>query len=223
MTLADWRRYFAEFMERFRDAFPEHEIAHNVHWWTDRSDPTVVRQIDAADWITLERGITDSGIRGGSGKYGFETFVDLVDWLHARGKHVVMEDDDDSGIRERDYELAFYLLINDGAGDMLSSDGDKSRVIPDSFWSGYLINLGYAEGTHYRWNDLFRRDFECGIVLVNQPDMPSISVSLPGTYTDLAGASIESATLVAASGQVLFDESCVITTTPMPPADLKAN
>jgi hypothetical protein len=210
-------------MERFRDAFPEHEIAHNVHWWTDRSDPTVVRQIDAADWITLERGITDSGIRGGSGKYGFETFVDLVDWLHARGKHVVMEDDDDSGIRERDYELAFYLLINDGAGDMLSSDGDKSRVIPDSFWSGYLINLGYAEGTHYRWNDLFRRDFECGIVLVNQPDMPSISVSLPGTYTDLAGASIESATLVAASGQVLFDESCVITTTPMPPADLKAN
>lgn len=223
MTLADWRRYFAEFMERFRDAFPEHEIAHNVHWWTDRSDPTVVRQIDAADWITLERGITDSGIRGGSGKYGFETFVDLVDWLHARGKHVVMEDDDDSGIRERDYELAFYLLINDGAGDMLSSDGDKSRVIPDSFWSGYLINLGYAEGTHYRWNDLFRRDFECGIVLVNQPDMPSISVSLPGTYTDLAGASIESATLVAASGQVLFDESCVLTTTPMPPEDLKAN
>ena len=134
-----------------------------------------------------------------------------------------MEDDDDSGLRERDYELAFYLMINDGAGDMLSSDGDKSRVIPDSFWPGYLINLGYAESTHYRWNDLFRRDFECGIVLVNQPDMPSITVSLPGAYTDLAGTKVESVSLPAASGQVLMDESCVITATPKPPADLKAN
>ena len=223
MTIADWRRYFAEFMERVRDAFPDHEIVHNVHWWADRSDPSVVRQLDAADWINFERGITDSGIRGGAGKYGFETFLDLVDWLHARGKHVVMEDEDDDGLRERDYELAFYLLINDGAGDMLCSDGDRSRITPDSFWSGYSTNLGFAKGSHYRWNDLFRRDFDCGIVLVNQPDMSSISVLLPGTYTDLAGARVESVTLTASSGQVLIDEGCTISAAPMPPAGLTAN
>lgn len=223
MTLADWRRYFAEFMERIRDAFPEVEIAHNVHWSADLSDSSVVRQLQAADWIGFERGITDSGIRGGSGKYGFETFLGLIDWLHARGKHVVMEDDDDSGLQERDYELAFYLLINDGAGDMLSSDGDQSRITPNSFWAGYLTNLGHAKSTHYRWNELFRRDFECGIVLVNQPDMPNISVSLPATYLDLAGARVESATLPASSGQVLVDDTCELSHKPLPPSEVKVD
>jgi hypothetical protein len=221
MTLADWRRYFAEFMERVRNAFPDSEIAHNVHWWTNRSDPSVTRQLDAANWINFERGISDSGIRGGTGNYGFETLLGLIDWLHDRGKHVVMEDDDDSGIQERDYELAFYLLINDGKGDMLASDGDPNRITPDSFWSGYLTNLGYANGSHYRWNDLFRRDFECGIVLVNQPDMPAISVALPATFTDLEGQRVDSATLLSSSGQVLVSEACDDIQRPLPPADLQ--
>ena len=221
MTLVDWRQYFAEFMERVRDAFPDSEIAHNVHWWTNRSDPFVARQLDAANWINFERGISDSGIRGGTGKYGFETLLGLIDWLHDRDKHIVMEDDDDNGIQERDYELAFYLLINDGKGDMLASDGDPTRIIPSSFWSGYLTNLGYANGSHYRWNDLFRRDFECGIVLVNQPDMPSISVALPATFTDLEGQRVDSTTLVSSSGQVLVNEACDDIPRPLPPADLQ--
>lgn len=223
MTVADWRRYFAEFMERVRNAFPDVEIAHNVHWWADRSDPSVVRQLDAADWINFERGITDSGIRGGSGKYGFESFLELIDWLHARGKHVVMEDEEDDGLRERDYELAFYLLINDGSGDMVASGGDISRIVPGSLWPGYEIDLGPANGNHYLWNDLFRRDFECGIVLVNQPDMPTLTVPLPGTYTDLAGASVESVTLSASSGQVLYDESCKPGGVPKPPENLASD
>lgn len=221
MTLADWRQYFAEFMERVRDAFPDSEIAHNVHWWTNRSDPSVMRQLDAADWINFERGISESGIRGGTGNYGFETLLGLIDWLHDRGKHVVMEDDDDSGIQERDYELAFYLLINDGKGDMLASDGDPTRITPGSFWSGYLTNLGFANGSHYRWNDLFRRDFECGIVLVNQPDMRSISVALPATFIDLEGQRVDSATLLSSSGQVLVSEACDDIQRPLPPADLQ--
>jgi len=221
MTVADWRRYFAEFMERVRDAFPSSEIAHNVHWWTDRSDPSVLRQLDAADWINFERGISDPGITGGSGKYGFETLLGLIDWLHGRGKHVVMEDDDDTGLQERDYELAFYLMINDGKGDMLASDGDTTRITPNSFWSGYLTKLGYALGTHYRWNDLFRRDFECGIVLVNQPDMPTISVALPATYTDLEGRHLDSVTLPSSGGQVLVGNACGDIQRPLPPADLQ--
>jgi hypothetical protein len=220
MTLADWRRYFAEFMEKVRDAFPEHEIAHNVHWWTDRSDPFVIRQLDAADWINFERGITDSGIRGGAGRYGFESMLALIDWLHARGKHVVMADDDDSGAQERDYELAFYLLINDGAGDMISSDGDRSRITPGSLWAGYLTDLGYATSGHYRWNELFRRDFECGVVLVNQPD---ISVSLAQSYVDLSGRGVDAVTLAASSGQVLVSDECERSVAPAPPTNLRAD
>jgi len=223
MTLADWRRYFAEFMEQVSDAFPEHEIAHNVHWWADRSDPSVIRELDAADWINFERGVTDSGIRGGSGKYGFETFLGFIDWLHARGKHVLMEDDDDSGLQERDYELAFYLLINDGTGDMISADGDRNRMNPDQFWSGYLTDLGRAASGHYRWNDLFRRDFECGLVLVNQPDMQTISVSLAAAYTDLEGRSVDSVSLAPSSGTVLVSSSCELRKAPQPPTNLQTD
>jgi hypothetical protein len=144
----------------------------------------------------------------------------LIDWLHERGIHVIMEDDDDDGVQERDYELAFHLLINDGSGDMIASDGDRSRMNPDSYWSGYLTDLGYATGARYRWNDLFRRDFECGIVLVNQPDMPTISVSLDDTYIDLEGRSVNSETLASSSGSVLVSNDCERASVPNAPADL---
>lgn len=223
MTLQGWRRYFADFVEKVRAAFPAHEISHNVHWWADRGDPSVVRALDAADWINLERGVTDSGIRGGTGTYGFETFLGFIDWLHARGKHVIMEDDDDTGLQERDYELAFYLLINDGKGDMVAADGDHSRMNPDQFWSGYLTNLGYATNTHYRWNDLFRRDFECGLVLVNQPDMRGISVSLDGDFINLDGGTVSSVAIPSSGGVVLKRVSCEpsMGLAPRPPTNLR--
>jgi hypothetical protein len=223
MTLTAWTSYFADFMEKLSNAFPNHEIAHNVHWWSDRNDPSVVRQLDAAGWINFERGITDSGIRGGTGKYGFETLIALIDWLHERGKNVIMEDDDDDGLQERDYELAFFLLINNGEGDMVSSDGDRSRMNPDQFWSGYRTNLGNETTARHRWNDLFRREFECGIVLVNQPDMPTITVTLPGTFIDLEGRSVNEVTLVSSSGAVLRNSPCSAVVAPMPPDDLRVN
>jgi hypothetical protein len=202
MTLADWRRYFADFMEDVRAAFPAAEIAHNVHWWAETSDVSVTRQLLAADYINLERGITDNGIRKGTGKYGFETFIAFVDWLHSQGKQVILDDDDDSGDQERDYELAFYHLINNG-GDMLGADGDRGRMSPGNFWSGYTLNLGEPIDTYYRWNGLFRRDFSCGMVLVNQPEMTSISVDLPVPFTAIDGQLVTAVTLASSSGQIL--------------------
>jgi hypothetical protein len=202
MTLADWRRYFAEFVEEIRAALPDLEIVHNVHWWADTNDAFVARQLLAADYINMERGITDPGITKGTGTYGFETFIALVDWLHAQGKQVILDDDDDTGDQERDYELAFYHLINNG-GDMLGADGDRFRMTPGNFWSGYTTDLGAAAGEHYQWNELFRRDFECGMVLVNQPGMPSISVDLEQTFTTIAGQAVTAVTLPASSGSIL--------------------
>ncbi len=202
MTLADWRRYFAEFMEDIRAAFPAAELVHNVHWWADTGDAFVARQLLAADYINLERGITDGGITRGTGKFSFETFIALVDWLHVRGKQIILDDDDDSGDQERDYELAFYHLVNNG-GDLLGADGDRGRMTPGNFWSGYSLDLGTAAGGQYRWNELFRRDFACGMVLVNQPGMPSISVDLVEPFTTLEGQSVTAVTLPASSGQIL--------------------
>jgi len=203
MTLEVWRRYFVEFLEELRDALPDAEIAHNFVWFAEPPDDAyILRSIDAADYIALQRGITDRGIRGGSGRFGFETFLSLVDRVHAMGKHVIMKDDDDDSVADRDYELAFYFLINNG-GDLIAADGDRDRMNPNNFWSGYQIDLGAAMGERYRWRGLFRRDFECGLVLVNQPDREPVSVSLGETLIKLDGRSISAAVIGAGRGEVL--------------------
>ena len=222
MILADYRRYFAEFLEQFRAAVPDAEIAHNVIWYADSpydSDPSVLRQVDAADYLNFERGITDGGIRGGDGKYGFETFLAMIDRAHSRGTNIILDDDDDVSVQARDYELAVYFLINDG-GDLIGSGGDESRMTPDNFWSGYQTNMGFANGDRYRWSALFRRDFECGIVLVNQPERSSVTVDLPGTYTDLAGNAVSRVTMGASTGQVLSQEGCSSGPRPNSPSNL---
>jgi hypothetical protein len=221
MTLANWRRYFAEFLEQLRAAVPTAELAHNVIWAAQPvDDPYVLRAYDAANYINFERGITDAGIVAGTSKYGFETFLALVDRVHARGRNVIMDDDDDTSIIARDYELAFYFLINNG-GDLLGADGDRSRMNPTSFWAGYETDLGAALGARYKWNGLFRRDFECGMVLVNQPGQPLVTASLAGTFTNLAGLLVTQVALVASSGQVLKNATCTREPTPNPPTDLR--
>ena len=83
MTLEDWRRYFAEFMEEIRAAFPEAELGHNSIWYAgELENEFIQRQIAAADYFNFERGATDGGLRSGSGRFGFETFLRTVDFVH---------------------------------------------------------------------------------------------------------------------------------------------
>jgi len=167
MQLSDWRRYFAEFMEELRAALPNVEIAHNSIWYA-KHDEFVARQIKASDFINIERGASDPGITDGDGPFGFAAFVSFVDRVHAMGRSVIIDDDDDRGVQQRDYDLAFYLLTKSGR-DLLSADGDRARMNPDAFWPGYRLNLGKARGAYYRSGKSLRRDFECGHVVVNPP------------------------------------------------------
>ena len=89
MTLADWQRYVAEFTERIRDELPEAEITHNAIWFAERS-PAVRRQLEAADYVELERGFTDSGIAGSDGS-AYDSFLEYVDWVHGLGRPVLLE------------------------------------------------------------------------------------------------------------------------------------
>src|SRR4030095_9565635 len=91
MTEADWRRYMAEFLEQIRAAFPQKEIVHNAIWFSPRSDPYVQRQYLAADVIAPERGGNDSGIVKGTGTFGFETFLGLIDWLHQNNRAIWLD------------------------------------------------------------------------------------------------------------------------------------
>jgi hypothetical protein len=207
MTYANYQRYFAEFMEDVRNRFPDAEIAHNVIWAAkpaDGNDQYIRRQILAADYINLERGVTDN-LPGGDGTYGFETFLAYVDWVHSLGRNIILDDDDDDTIRERDLELAVYFLINNG-NDLIGADGDRERMNPDNFWPGYQTYLGRALGDRYMQGSLFRRDFECGVTVVNQPDEPTRTINFSEYMTDLEGNLVNSVTLGGGEGEVLVKD-----------------
>ena len=140
MTLGDWQRYFAEFVEAIRAAFPDAEIAHNAIWYTDDDfdNPYVLRQIDAADYFNLERGATDRGLKGGTGRYSFKTFLGFIDLVHSRDRQVIMMDYGKAET-DREFGLASWFLINNG-GDLMNSS-KLAWSAPDSFWRGYQLDL----------------------------------------------------------------------------------
>jgi len=201
MTLANWRRYLAEFMEEIRDALPTAELVHNIIWYAGPwDDPYIVRQIDAADYINLERGANDRGLIGGNGRFGVETFLGFLDFLHSRGKGIVLMDSGKT-TRQREYGLAAWYLISNGT-DLYNSN-QLGWTAPDRFWHGYKLNLGKALGSRFTWKGVLRRDFACGIVLFNQPDMPTRRLDLGGKLTTLTGASVATVTLGEMSAAIL--------------------
>jgi hypothetical protein len=204
MTITDWRRYMAEFMEQLRAAVPAAEIAHNAIWYAgSTSDPYVRRQVDAADYINLERGATDRGLVYGSGQWGFETFLAYVDFVHSRGRSVVMMDYGTT-TADREFGLAGMLLVNEGR-DLVSSN-QLAWTAPDRWWPGYDTDLGVSMGLRFQWQGLLRRDFQCGMVLANEPGATAKTVTLPGTFTTIEGARVSSVSLQARQAKVLKSE-----------------
>jgi len=197
MTVADWRRYMAEFTEAIRAAFPQAEIVHNVLWFLGTNDPSIQRELLSADFINIERGVNDAGIHGG-GTYGFETFLAYVDWLHARARYVLL-DASATTLAEREYGLAAYFLLRSGN----DGTGNKQGATPDNWWPAYQLSLGDALGDRYAWQGVLRRDFQQGFVLVNEPDASTVTLDLGNTYLDLSGQPRTSVTLGPAAGAVL--------------------
>jgi hypothetical protein len=217
MTDADWRRYVAEFTEEIRAAFPGAEIVHNTYWRshsTSKSDPYALRELAAADTIEVERGFNDSGIVGGTGPYGYETYLAHMDWLHSRGLSVHYEP---YGLdtASQEFEIASYYLVK----DLEDSITSHFRADPGNWSSAWDLNLGAPSGGRYTWNGLFRRDFANGSVLVNQPGTATRTVSLPSTsqWRDLSGAPLTSLTLGARRGKVLLNGSGGTPPPPPPP------
>jgi hypothetical protein len=194
----DWRRALADFVEQIRAELPATELVHNALWFAGHDDPDVVRQLESASIVNLERGVNDDGLRGGNGQYGFDAFLAHVDWLHARGKAVIF----DGGARsraQREYGLAAYFLVS-ADGDYLGNDRGGR---PDDWWPAYEVSLGAPLGPRHTWNGLLRRDFAAGMVLVNPPDAPRQSVDLAREWRDLEGRARARVTLEAADGIVL--------------------
>jgi hypothetical protein len=201
MTYAAWRAYMARFMEEIRGAFPHIEIAHNAIWFAApparAADRYVRREIEAADFIALERGINDSGLRGGRHATSVSAFLAYIDAVHFLHRGVSLEGDA-SDPSAAEYELAAYFLISEG-NDSVSIEG----MTPVHWWSGLDVDLGHAAGARYRWHGLLRRDFKGGMALVNEPEAPAQTVTLPRAMRGLDGKVVTTLTIPAASGVVL--------------------
>jgi hypothetical protein len=97
-----------------------------------------------------------------------------------------------------EYALGSYFLIARDK-DML---GDLATT-PDNWWPGYDVTLGAPKGERYDWQNLIRRDFTGGLVLVNEPGAPTRTVTLPGSYRTITNQIVSSVTLPAKTGKVL--------------------
>lgn len=172
MTLQAYRQNMVTLLEETRKRFPSAEIVHNVIWYAaPLHNPLLQRQILAADLVGLQRGVSDRGIAQRAGEHGFDRFLAFVDRVHGLDRGIIFDDDDrdNQSPQNRDYELAFYFLVNQGR-DLLGADGDRQRMNPVYFYEGYRVDMGTPEGGRFRTaSGLLRRNFKNGFVLVNPP------------------------------------------------------
>jgi hypothetical protein len=196
LTLSSWRRYMVEFLEDVRAAFPQLEIWHNSIWYADTpafDNGMVSRQIRAADVINLERGMNDRGLTDGTGRFGIRTFMRFIDRVHEQGANVALLDENATDTTGQWYNIAGGLLINDG-GDLVSTE-DWAMIEPTGLFVGYLTDLGAALGPRVFVDQTIQREFTGGLVIMNEPRQPAVTVQLDGSWLTPDGATVSQVTL----------------------------
>lgn len=199
MTYEAWKEDIATFCEEIRAAFPNTEILHNAIWYAGGpkrdSDPSVARELRAADYINLERGVSDRGLTGGEGEWSLDAFFRYIDRLHAQGKSIII---DNTG-SFTEYGLAAYFLISSG------NDGVGGHDITPDHWPALLnVDLGAPLGPRSRANGVFRREFERGVVVLNEPrSQPEIAPTCHDCV-GLEGQPTSSVRLMSSQGAILL-------------------
>ena len=205
MTEDTWRNNFATFLEGVRHDLPGVELVHNAVWYAGgrqrQSNAAIQRQIGAADWIEIEHGVNDSGLTGGTGPYALQTLFGYIDSVHKLGRSVIIGEAGGPSPTPAslEYALACYFLVGEGRDAL----GDGGNATPDSWWTGFEVQLGAPLGPRADWYGLMRRDFAGGMVVVNEPGNRRVSLMLPGTFTRLDSNSINRISLGAGEGVVL--------------------
>lgn len=202
MTDSAWKDYFASFMEALRAALPGIEIVHNSVWFAgggahDATNPSIVRQVRAADVVNIERGFNDGGLTGGTGPWSVYALMRYIDNVHSYGARVILQSYANN-VTAAEYNLAGYFLVNNGHDYVSTSFG----TLQGQWWSGYDTNLGEAKGARYLWNGVWRRDFSGGFVLLNEPGATTKTLNLGTSATTTSGTSVSSVTLGPAQGAV---------------------
>ncbi len=173
MTRLGYDRKWVEWLELIRAEWPDITIAHNSIWYiSNQRTEEIRRQHLAADLINIERGFVDYGVKEGGGRYGFDSLLAYIDWVHGLGVKVIYDTKGPGGtgsqITEQEflYAVATYWLARE-PGDLLGID-DPSKIAPDAWRPELDVDLGQPLGPRYG-SQPYRRDFECGSVTVWGP------------------------------------------------------
>lgn len=205
MTEEQWATYVVELVELIREEFPGLQIAHNVIWFADSpqfSSELQWREIGAADYLMIERSFTDPGLVGGTGEFGFTSFLTWLEMLHREGRGLIFLDQEATTPAQHEYNIAGYLLVNEGK-DVVGTES-LELLSPPELWEGYQLDLGAANGLYYIWQGLYRRDFERGVVLLNPPDAQKVSVELEKPYRTLQDETVSSVILDEVEATILL-------------------
>jgi len=199
MLYEDWKKYIAAFCEEIRAAFPNVEILHNSIWYAggpDRDlDPSVSRELQAADYINLERGVADRGLTGGEGEWSLDAFFRYADRRHAKGTGVIVDNTGSLG----EYGVAAYFLISSGKDGLGGHD-----VTPDRWLAALDVDLGAPLGPRSRVRGVFRREFERGVVVLNEPHAQAETVSTCSDCVGVDGRLAASVRLMGGQGAILL-------------------
>jgi hypothetical protein len=206
LTEARWARAVAAFAAQIRAAFPDTDIVHNSVWFAARTDTvpagadeSVRAQIQAADWVNLERGCSDPGLTGADGQWSLRALLAYVDRVHAEGTRIIWQPSATTN-RQRELNLACLLLARVGRDALDDQDARPSR-----WWAGFDADPGAPLGGRYDWEGLLRRDFARAVVLVNASGASARTVTLPGRFTRVDGRPVGgTVTVPGARGVVLI-------------------
>jgi hypothetical protein len=200
--------------------------------------PVYVPNLDGMNtyWSTLNYAALPAGFAEGFGDYGPTYLGGLPsDWVMAMNRALELTDqnkvfiiqsylqnDPNSslGQMQRGFDLGSYLL--------LKSDHTYINMVPPGpgagpgfYYPEYTINLGPALAppatnvSQYLWNNVYRRDFQNGIVLVN-PSATTYTITLPQTYALVnvhGGGALSSSSLDSAGNYIGGDLSTTPVTT----------
>ena len=198
MLYEDWKRYIAAFCAEIRAAFPNIEILHNSIWYAggpDRDlDPSVSKELQAADFINLERGVADRGLTAGAGVWSLDAFFRYVDRRHAQGTGVIVDNTGSLG----EYGVAAYFLISSGRDGLGGHD-----VTPDHWLAALDLDLGAPLGPRSKAGGVYRREFERGVVVLNEPKAPAATVSTCSDCAGMDGGLVSSVKLMGGQGAIL--------------------
>ena len=127
---AVWRRTVARFTRQIRRAMPRTKIAHNVIWFAPGAKGKWGRmQTRSANVITLERGVNDAGLTGGTFTFGLRTFLRYSDWVHRRKADVMFLETVSDARTGATTASPGYFMVNNGRDTYGTLDAERSQQL----------------------------------------------------------------------------------------------